>query len=147
VILSQSIVTFIQGYEKCRLQSCMPTPNDKPTIGWGTTGSDIVMGMTWTQAQCDARFASDLDNFAQGVTSRLTGDTTQNQFDALLSLAYNIGLGNFGPSTVLRMHNAGDFAAVPAHFLDWKYQKGQVLQGLLNRREAEAKVYQGTQDA
>ena len=77
----------------------------------------------------------------------LTGTTSQNQFDAMLSLAYNIGMANFGPSTLLRLHNAGEFAAVPAQFLRWNHQAGQVLAGLTRRRQGEADIYQGNQPA
>jgi lysozyme len=145
MVPSPSIITFIQGFEQCRLDSYMPTPKDKPTIGWGTTGDDVTMGMTWTQQQCDDRFATDLDRFADGVSSLLTVDTAQNQFDAMLSLAYNIGLGNFKASTLLRLHNQQDFDAVPAQFLRWNLQAGQVLAGLTRRRQGEADIYQGTQ--
>jgi GH24 family phage-related lysozyme (muramidase) len=147
MIPSQTIISFIQGFEQCRPDAYMPTPNDRPTIGWGTTGNDIVMGLSWTQQQCDDRFAADLDSFAAGVTRLLTGDTSQNQFDAMLSLAYNIGLGNFGSSTLLRLHNGGDFDNVPAQFLRWNHQGGQVLNGLTRRRQGEAGIYQGVQQA
>jgi GH24 family phage-related lysozyme (muramidase) len=140
---SPTIIAFIKGFEQCRLHAYMPTPNDKPTIGWGTTGSDIVMGLSWSQEQCDDRFAADLSRFAQGVSRLLTGATSQNQFDGMLSLAYNIGLGNFGPSTLLRLHNSGDFGGVPAEFLRWNHQAGQVLPGLTRRRQGEADIYRG----
>ena len=103
------------------------------------------MGLVWTQQDCDARFTTDLDKFADGISRLLTGETSQNHFDAMLSLAYNIGLGNFGSSTLLRLHNAADFEAVPAQFLRWNLQKGQVLAGLTRRRQGEAAIYQGTQ--
>ena len=56
---------LIKSYEQCRLTAYLPTPNDVPTIGWGATGPDIVLGMTWTQAQCDARFTTDLPGLPQ----------------------------------------------------------------------------------
>jgi GH24 family phage-related lysozyme (muramidase) len=145
MVPSPSIIAFIQGFEQCRLDSYMPTPNDRPTIGWGSTGDDITMGMTWTQQQCDDRFAADLDSFADQVSGVLTIDTAQNQFDAMVSIAYNIGMGNFGPSTLLRLHNQGNFDAVPAQFLRWNHQHGEVLAGLTRRRQGEADIYQGAQ--
>jgi lysozyme len=145
MIPSPSIVAFIKGFEACRLEAYMPTAKDRPTIGWGTTGSDITLGLTWTQVQCDERFETDLAKFALEVTRLITAETAQNHFDAMLSLAYNIGIANYGSSTLLKDHNAGNHAAVPAQFLLWDHQAGQVLEGLRRRREGEAAIYQGTQ--
>ncbi len=147
MIPSPSVIAFIKGFEACRLEAYMPTPQDKPTIGWGTTGPDITLGLAWTQAQCDERFETDLARFAQEVTRLITGETAQNQFDAMLSLGYNIGIANFASSTLLKDHNRGDHASAAAQFLLWDHQKGVVLDGLKRRREAEAAVYQGTQTA
>lgn len=140
---SPRIIAFIKGYEQCRLVSYMPTPNDRPTIGWGSTGPDIFMGMSWTQADCDERFAEDLGKFGDGVWARVRGEprTNQNQFDAMVSLAYNIGLGGFAGSTVLRDHNAGNHAGAQAAFGMWVKQAGKVLAGLTKRRAAEAAIY------
>lgn len=146
---SAKIIAFIKGYEKCRLKAYMPTPNDKPTIGWGSTGPDIKMGMTWTQEQADARFASDLAKFSAGVERLLPGSppTSQGQFDAMISLAYNIGLANFGSSSVLTNHRAGHYQTAALAFLLWNKQRTPhglvVLNGLTKRRVAEAAIYRG----
>jgi lysozyme len=136
-------IELIQSFEQCRLTAYLPTPNDKPTIGWGTTGADVKMGMTWTQGECDQRFAADLGRFAQGVSAALTGETSQPQFDAMVSLAYNIGTGAFKASTLLRLHNAGDFDKAADQFAVWNKQAGKVLNGLVRRRAAEAAMYRG----
>jgi len=136
-------IKLIQSFEQCRLTAYLPTPNDKPTIGWGSTGADIKMGMTWTQAECDQRFAADLGKFAKGVSTALTGEASQGQFDAMVSLAYNIGLGAFKASTLLRLHNAADFTAADAQFAVWNKQAGKILAGLTRRRAAEAAMYRG----
>jgi len=140
---SPACIALVKSFEQCRLTAYLPTPNDRPTIGWGTTGTDIRLGMTWTQSQCDGRFAADLDAFAGGVSAALTGETSQNQFDAMVSLAYNIGAGAFKSSTLLRLHNAGDFTAADAQFAVWNKQAGKVLAGLTRRRAAEAAMYRG----
>lgn len=143
---SARCASFIKGYEKCRLTAYLPTKDDVPTIGWGSTGPDIKLGMTWTQAQADARFAADLARFAANV-SALVGKapTTQAQFDALVSFAYNVGYGDGGlkTSTLLRLHKAGDYAGAAAQFARWNKQKGKVLNGLTTRRAAEAAMYRG----
>lgn len=141
---------FIKSFEQCRLTAYMPTAKDRPTIGWGTTGSDVRMGMTWTQAQADARFAHDLAQFATGVTHELQGrPTTQGQFDALVSFAYNVGLDDdvdtlaegLGDSTLLKKHLAGDYAGAAAQFALWNKQDHVELRGLTRRRAGEAAMY------
>lgn len=135
---------FIKSFEQCRLKAYMPTADDVPTIGWGSTGPDIHLGMTWTQMQADARFGSDLVRFGKAVDASLGGSpATQPQYDAMTSLAYNIGMANFAKSTVLRKHRAGDHAGAAAAFAMWNKQKGKVLNGLTRRRAAEARMYKG----
>lgn len=112
------------------------------TIGWGSTGSDIVKGTIWTRAQAQARFASHVDEFAAGVAKALSGaPTTQNQFDAMTSLAYNVGLGNFTSSTLLKKHKAGDYAGAQAQFAVWNRANKKVMAGLTARRADEARLY------
>jgi lysozyme len=141
---SKTCAEFIKSYEQCRLKAYMPTPNDVPTIGWGSTGSDVKLGMTWTQEQADSRFARDLADFAGSVARNIDpSKTTQKQFDAMVSLAYNIGQAAFKNSTLLRKHQAGDFAGAQAQFGRWNKQAGKVLNGLTRRRAAEAAMYGG----
>lgn len=133
---------LIKSFEKCRLQAYLPTPKDVPTIGWGTTGPDIHMGLVWTQQQADDRFAADVGRFAASVSALVAGcPTTQNQFDAMVSLAYNIGAQHFATSTVLREHKLNIYRGAAKAFLLWTKQAGIVLNGLVRRRKAEAELY------
>jgi len=147
---SRACLDLIKRFEQCRLKAYLPTPDDVPTIGWGSTGPDIRLGMAWTQEQADARFALDMARLADKV-ERLLGDapTTQHEFDALVSLAYNIGTGDkgLGGSTLLRLHKAGDKAGAAAQFARWNHQAGKVLNGLTIRRAAEAALYRTPEDA
>lgn len=147
---STRIALFIMDFEKLRLVGYLPTPDDVPTIGYGSTGKGIHVGDVWTPAQAQARFMTDLNGFASGVTRLLEGaPTTQGQFDALVSLAYNIGLDEdedtkvegLGDSTLLRKHKAGDYAGAAAEFPKWNKQKGKVLNGLTRRRKAERELF------
>jgi len=139
---SKACEALIKGFEQCRLTSYMPTAHDVPTIGWGSTGPDIHMGMTWTQEQADARFATDLNRFANSVEAMLAGSkTTQGQYDAMCSLAYNIGAENFRKSTLRRLHLAGKSDQAAAQFDVWNKQAGVVLKGLVRRRAAEKAMY------
>jgi GH24 family phage-related lysozyme (muramidase) len=112
------------------------------TIGWGSTGPDITKGTVWTQAQCDARMKRDADAFAAKVAGLIgTTPTTQNQFDALVALAYNIGPATLASSTLLARHKARDYAGARAQFARWNKANGQVMPGLTKRRAAEAALY------
>lgn len=148
---SHRIARFIMDFEELRLVGYLPTPNDVPTIGYGSTGRGIHVGDVWTEEQAEARFLTDLAGFGAGVNRLLEGaPTTQNQFDALVSLAYNIGLDEdedakaegLGDSTLLRKHKAGDYAGAAAQFPLWNKQAGRVLNGLTRRRLAEQAIYQ-----
>lgn len=146
---SHSIEQFIKGYEQCRLKAFLPTPNDVPTIGWGRTRG-VRMGMTQTQAQADADFAADLVDRSAALTKMLAGAaTTQDQFDAMLSLAYNIGVANFAGSSVLTNHKAQHYQTAALAFRLWCKQRNrrthelEVLAGLVKRRAAEALIYGG----
>jgi GH24 family phage-related lysozyme (muramidase) len=136
--------TLIKRFEQCRLSAYLPTPDDHWTCGWGSTGNDIGPDTVWTQQEADDRFDADLAKFGQGVSALLTGPTTQNQYDALVSFAYNAGLTALADSTLLRMHNAGDYADAAGQFGRWIHQGGVVLNGLVTRRRAEAAMYQGS---
>ena len=118
------------------------------TIGYGSTGADpfnggrIRKGTSWTRAQAEQRFRDHLAEFEAGVVRALAGSpATQGQFDAMVSLAYNIGLSAFGGSTLLRKHNAGDYAGAANEFLRWNRAGGRVMAGLTRRREAERRMY------
>lgn len=144
---------LIHGFEKCVLKA-YPDPgsaNGHPwTIGWGSTGPDVKPGTVWTQAYADTRFEEDLAKFELGV-NQLVGNnrTTQNQFDALVSFAYNCGLDidgdtlaeGLGDSTLLKKHNAGDHAGAAKQFAAWNKNDGQVMRGLVRRRAQEAQLY------
>ncbi len=110
------------------------------TIGWGTTGPDIVPGLVWTQAQCDERLAQDLQRFVSEVTRTLDGaPTSPSQFDALVSFHYNTGA--IAKAALARLHRAGDFAAAQSQFGRWIHAGGRVMRGLIARRAEEAALY------
>jgi lysozyme len=136
----------IKRFEGCKL-TAYPDPGtggDPWTIGWGSTGEGIKKGVTWTQEQADARLEADVNRFAEGVARLVEGSaTTQGQFDACVSLAYNIGLDAFAKSTLLKKHRAGDLAGAAEQFLRWTHAGGRVLKGLERRREAERSLYLG----
>lgn len=135
-------LALIKRFEGCELEA-YPDPGsggDPWTIGWGATGAGIRKGVSWTQAQADARLAEDVAKFMAGVV-KAAPVATANQRAAMTSLAYNIGLGAFTGSTLLRRHNAGNYAAAKAEFSRWNKASGKVMNGLIKRRAAESEVY------
>ncbi len=138
-------IDLMHKFEGCKLEA-YPDPGSRDgnpwTIGRGATGDGIRKGVTWTQEQADERFAADLAKFAAQV-DRLIGDapTTPNQFSAMTALAFNIGIGRFTRSTVLRKHKARDYTGAARAFVMWNKNDGQVMRGLTRRRLAEADLY------
>lgn len=127
-----------------------PATGGEPwTIGWGSTGADpfnggrIRRGTVWTRAQADERFRQHLAQFEAEVARLVTSPTTQGQWDALVSFAYNVGSANLARSTLLRLHNAGSYSAAAAEFARWNKAGGKVMAGLTRRRAAEATLYRG----
>jgi GH24 family phage-related lysozyme (muramidase) len=145
---SQAGINLIHSFEGLRLKAYPdPGTGGSPwTIGWGSTtdeqGRPIEPGTVWTRERADARFRQHLAQFEQAVWNAL-GDApvTQNQFDAMVSLAYNIGRAAFRRSTLVRKHRAGDYAGAAREFLRWNRAGGRVMAGLTRRREAEARMY------
>lgn len=142
--LSQSIKDKIKGWEGCRL-TAYRCPAGVLTIGYGHTGKDVTPGKRITQAEADALFNEDIAKFAASVEPLVAGvNLNNNQFDALVSLAYNIGVGAFRNSTLLKFVKANpDDEAIRREFLRWDKSGGRVLPGLSKRRLAEANHYFG----
>ena len=134
---------LIQSYEKCVLSAYMPTPHDVPTIGYGHTRG-VAMGDTCTQEQADAWFLEDVAWAEDCVRRAVTSILSQTEFDALVSLCFNIGCKAFSGSTLVKDLNALDFDSASEQFLVWDKQHGQVLAGLLNRRKAEQELFNST---
>lgn len=112
------------------------------TVGYGHTSSNLKLGQTVTQHTADVILQSDLERFEEGVTQLTRGVTlTQNQFDALVCLTFNVGLVNFANSQLRRKLLAGDVGGAAAEFPRWCHAGGKVVDGLVNRRAAEAALF------
>ncbi len=110
------------------------------TIYAGCT-EGVHEGMIVTEAEGKAMFRRELEKHEAAVRRLVTVDLTQPQFDALVSLSYNIGSGALGKSTLLKHLNKGDYARAASHFPDFKKAGGKVLKGLVRRRAAEAAMF------
>jgi lysozyme len=115
------------------------------TIGYGHTSRagppQVKAGLVVTRARAAQILAKDVAMFAEGVAGLVTAVLNDNQFSALVSFAYNVGLGNFRKSSVLSAVNREDFEAVPRRLALWSRAGGRVLPGLVRRRAAEAALF------
>ncbi len=135
-------IALIKSFEKCKLSAYMPTPNDVPTIGWGTTDG-VSMGDTCTQEEADAWFLEDLAWVQDCLDAHIHVPITQPETDALASLCYNIGCERFRTSTLVRLINDSNFEDAAGQFLRWDKQHGVPLAGLTRRRQAEKELFEG----
>lgn len=139
--LNQAGIDIIKHYEGCKLES-YPDLTGRWTIGWGTTGPDIVYGLTWTQEDCDKILRADLDHLEIRLSKIITNSAVNdNQFSACCSFAYNLGVGRFMNSTLLKLINHNALPEASQEFPKWDRGGGEVVQGLLNRRLAEQKLF------
>ncbi len=144
---SENGVNFIKGFEGFRNKPYLCSAN-VPTIGYGTTiypdGVKVSLkDLPITESQAIFFLKHDLEKFEKGVIS-LLGNTkvNQNQFDALVSFAYNCGLGNLKASTLLKLVKALPTSeAIFNQFLRWNKAGGKEVSGLTRRRKAEAELY------
>ena len=141
--ISSQGLALIKSHEGLRLSAYLD-PVGVWTIGWGHT-KGVRRGQHITRAEAEAFLLEDLAEFEHAVSVATHGRATQSQFDAMVSLAFNIGAAGFRRSTVLRAHNSGDYAAASRAFHLWN--KGTIggvkkeLPGLVRRRADESALY------
>lgn len=129
---------FIQSFEGCSLAAYQDSIGVW-TIGYGHI-QGVKQGDVITKERAEILFAMDLRRYENGVFECVSIALPQSQFDALVSFAYNCGLGNLLKSTLLKKVNAKDLTAKD-EFLKWNKAGGKVIKGLTRRREAEAKLF------
>ena len=132
-------MSLIKQFEGCKLTAYL-CPAGKWTIGYGRT-TNVKKGDTCSQAQADAWVVEEYDAFEARVRRIVTVPLTANQLGALVSFAYNLGVGALRDSTLLRLLNAGDYKGAAAQFARWDKAGGRVLAGLTKRRAAEAALF------
>ena len=139
--ISPNGLKFLMEAEGCVLKIYKDSAG-YPTIGTGhliRKGEDFSAGLTTEQAQ--DLLQKDLVRFEAVVNEKVTVALTQNQYDALVSFAFNVGDGAFRSSTLLKRLNAGDYTAVPDQLMKWTKAGGRVNDGLITRRRNEAKLW------
>lgn len=135
---------LIKQFEGCRLQAYLDSAG-VPTIGYGSTGKDVVLGVTWTSEQAEKRLIEHARAVAKAVGAAVKVPLSQGQLDALTSLVYNIGISAFKSSTLLKLLNAGDYQAAADQFLRWNKitvnGEKRTLGGLVTRRAIERDLF------
>lgn len=130
----------IRHFEGCVLHAYQD-PVGVWTIGWGHT-ENVYPGQHVTQAEADSLLLGDVREFAMHVEPLLKRPATNNQFCALVSFAFNVGLGALHGSTLLHLFNAGHpIEEVAQQFGRWIYGGTRVLPGLVRRRKEEAALF------
>lgn len=151
---SQKLQDYLKSKETLRLKA-YPDPKtggDPWTIGYGATGADIKPGTVWTKEKAEQRFQDDLAQFEFMVNDTVKVPLTQGQFDALVSIYYNVGPGSKTrdgvvrlkdgrPSTLLRKLNEGDYVSARAEFGRWVSPGTNVERGLRIRRGEEVSEF------
>lgn len=133
-------IELIRHFEGCRFDAYL-CPAGVWTIGYGHT-ADVKEGDSIDQEAAEAFLIEDLETFERDVTNFVKVPLTQQQFDALVSWTFNLGAGNLAESTLLRKLNNYQYAEVPEQMMRWVRAGGQVLDGLVRRRAAEAALFQ-----
>ena len=143
--ISENGIEFIRQLEGEKL-TAYPDIVGIWTIGVGHTGfvdgKPVARGMAITKEKSKEILTADLKRFESAVNDAVKVTLTQNQFDALVSLAFNIGEGAFARSMLVNKLNAGDKKGAAEQFLVWKNAGGRVSQGLLNRRQKEKAMFE-----
>lgn len=134
--VSASAFVAIVMHEGYSDHAITPVPGDVPTIGFGTT-SGVKPGDTITPPRAVARALSDMQKYEGAIKQCVKVPLSQQEYDAYVSLAYNIGPTAFCRSTLVGKLNAGDYAGACQQILVWDKFKGKPLRGLTSRRQQE----------
>jgi len=144
MITNAAGLSIIRQAEGLRLRAYL-CPARVWTIGYGTTAypdnRKVQRGDKCTEQQAADYLANDVKGFERAVAAMVTVPLTANQFSALVSFAYNVGGGALSKSTLLRLLNAGDYAAAANQFRRWNLAAGKELPGLVKRRAAERALF------
>lgn len=147
--ISKNGLNLIKEFEGVRL-TAYKCPAGILTIGIGHTSAagapEVKPGMTITANEAYEILDRDLDQYEKAVDRLVKVPLSQEQFDALVSFVYNVGVGAFQKSTLLKKLNAGQYGAVPGELMKWTKAGGKELPGLVRRRRAEAALWRGVNE-
>lgn len=132
-------LALIKLFESCRLKAYQDIVGVW-TIGYGHTGPEVIDGMFISQDEADQYLESDLEKFYH-LDQYLSEQVNDNQFSALVCLAFNIGLRALKLSTLMKCINNEDTQGIKQHWMEWNHAGGQVIAGLTKRRKAELDLF------
>jgi lysozyme len=141
--ISKAGINKIKRYEALRLNAYQDSVG-KWTTGYGhliLPNEDYLMTGAITETQAENLLKNDLAKVEKVINGAVQVPITGNQYDALVSLVFNIGAGNFMTSTLLKKLNEGDYEGAAAEFPRWSYADGKQLPGLMARRANEQNVF------
>lgn len=131
---------LIKHFEGCKLRA-YPDQGGRITIGWGSTGPDIQLGLEWSQELADERLMKDVTECQARIMQLVKVPINANQLWALTSFTYNLGIGNLKRSGLLRLLNLRHYKEAAEQFLLWNKIGHYVSNGLTKRREAERALF------
>ena len=135
---------LVKEFEGCYLKA-YKCPAGIWTIGWGHTSDAgpplVVEGMVISRSEASTILDNDLSAVSYDVNSVVKVPLTPNQSDALISFVFNIGIGAFTKSTLLKRLNSGNYDSVPEQLMRWTKGGGRELPGLVRRRQAESTLW------
>jgi lysozyme len=131
---------LIKQYEGKELKSYQDAKG-KWAIGYGQTGKHIGPGLVITDKEAEDMLRNHVESLQEHVWDLIKVKLTQEQFDALVCFAYNVGIGAFSTSTLLKELNQGHFITAGTELLRWTHSQGVELPGLIARRRAEYELF------
>lgn len=143
--LSAAGLVGILNYEGFSDTAYIPVPGDKVTVGFGST-KGVKLGDTITPEKAIERAYRDIRNTESAIHKCVHVPLSTSEYDAFTSLAYNIGTSAFCSSTLVKKLNAGDYEGACAEIKRWVYVKGEVVPGLVKRREKEYRMCMGLEN-
>lgn len=137
--ISAEGLSLIKKFEGCELKAYRCAANVL-TIGYGST-KGVTEDMEITQEEAESLLQEEMHEYEGYINDMVKVPLEQHQFDAMVSWVFNLGSGNLSSSTLLKKLNNSEYDEVPAQIRRWNKAGGKVLDGLIRRREAEAKMF------
>jgi lysozyme len=138
ISLSATALVALLLHEGYRENAYIPVPGDVPTIGFGST-TGVKLGDRTSAEKALQLALRDVQGFEGAIKQCVTVPLHQHEYDAYISLSYNIGSNAFCRSTLVRRLNEGDYTGACNQILRWDQFKGKPLAGLTKRRQEEHK--------
>ena len=138
--ISEDGLELIKKFEGCETSAYQDSVGVW-TIGFGHT-KDVEEGQTCSIEDAESMLADEMDEYEGYINDMVRVDLQQHEFDSLVAWVYNLGPTNLGESTMLKVLNGGQFDRVPNEMNRWTRAGGEILEGLVRRRQAESLMFQ-----